>query len=136
VLGSGGFPIFPIIFHVGNAIALLGFLLRDQIKLRVILVASFTLQGFYYYALPDGPLYSPLFWKVMWTATNLVMIVALIRDRLPYGIEADLLPLFRRFAVLSHGQFRRLVKPARRIRVPPARRPSLSMASVGRHSTT
>jgi len=109
------FPLFPFIFHFGNAIALLGFLLRDQVKLRAILAVSFTLQGFYYYFVPGGPLYDPLFWKVMLTGVNVLMIVALVRDRLPYGVDADLLPLFRQFSVLTYGQFRRLVKPTQRI---------------------
>ena len=107
---------FAILFHVGNAIALLGFLLRDQLQLRSILVVSFGLQAVYYFAVPGGPLYDPLAWKLAWIATNLAMIVALFRDRLPFGIEGDLAPLFERISVLSHGQFRRLIRPASRIK--------------------
>jgi CRP-like cAMP-binding protein len=116
VFESINLPIFPIIFHLGNAIALLGFLLRDQLQLRAVLVVSFTLQGVYYFLLPGGPLYDPLFWKIVLTAANLVMIVALFRDRLQYGIEPDLVPLFERIRVLTHGQFRRLIKPTDRIK--------------------
>jgi CRP-like cAMP-binding protein len=106
---------FTVLFHVGNAIALLGFLLRDQLQLRAVLVVSFALQAIYYFSVPGGPLYDPLFWKVAWIATNLVMIVALFHDRIPFGIEGDLTPLFQRMSVLSHGQFRRLIRPAHRI---------------------
>ncbi|MEO8668173.1 MAG: cyclic nucleotide-binding domain-containing protein [Bauldia sp.] len=108
--------IFPILFHVGNAIALLAFLLRDQLWLRLVLVVSFALQALYYFALPGGPLYDPLFWKIMWIAANLAMIAALFRDRLPYGIDGDLTPLFKRISVLTHGQFRRLIRPTERIK--------------------
>ncbi len=115
-MSASTIPIFPILFHVGNAIALLAFLLRDQLWLRLVLVVSFTLQAFYYFALPGGPLYDPLFWKIMLIAVNLVMIVALFRDRLPYGIDGELTPLFRRISVLTHGQFRRLIRPTERIK--------------------
>ena len=108
--------LFPLLVHLGNAVALLALLLRDQLALRIVLLVSLILQGIYYFGVPGGPLIDPLIWKVILVTANLAMIVAVFRDRLPFGIEGDLQPLFRKIAVLSHGQFRRLIRPATRIK--------------------
>jgi CRP-like cAMP-binding protein len=108
--------IFSVLFHVGNAVALLALLLKDQLQLRTVFLVSLALQAIYYFEVPGGPLVDPLAWKVVLIAANLVMIILLFRDRLPFGVASDLQPLFRKIAVLTHGQFRRLIKPAERVR--------------------
>jgi CRP-like cAMP-binding protein len=118
--------IFPILFHVGNAVALLALLLKDQLQLRAVFLVSLALQAIYYFGVPGGPLIDPLIWKIILIAANVSMIVALFRDRLPFGVEGDLRPLFRRIAVLTHGQFRRLIKPTERVRGTPGAAPILT----------
>lgn len=107
--------VFPLLFHVGNAVALLALLLKDQLQLRLVFLVSLALQAAYYFGVPGGPLVDPLIWKVILISANVIMIVALFHDRLPFGVEVDLRPLFRKISVLTHGQFRRLVRPARRL---------------------
>ena len=107
--------LFPLLFHVGNAVALLALLLKDQLSLRIVLLVSLVLQGIYYFGVPGGPLIDPLLWKVILVTANLAMIIALFHDRLPFGIAGDLAPLFTKISVLTHGQFRRLIRPAGRV---------------------
>jgi hypothetical protein len=112
-LGSGALG-FVVLYHIANFVAFASFLLRDQLKLRIVMAVSLVLQGLYYYAIPGGPLLDPLFWKIVTVAANLLMIGLVFRDRLDYGIAAELKPLFRRIAVLTPGQFRRLIAVAER----------------------
>jgi len=109
---------FSVLFHVANAVALLAFLFRDQVHLRMVIVTSMILQGTYYYLLPGGPLYDPLIWKILTVVLNAAMIAVLFRDRIGYGIDSRTRPLYERLRVLNYGQFRRLLETARRIEGP------------------
>ena len=102
--------LFTLLFHASNLMAFLAFLLRDQLKLRALMAISLFLQGLYYYAIPGGPFYDPLFWKIVSFAANLLMIVLVFNGRIDFGIPADLRNFYERIAVLNPGQFRKLMK--------------------------
>lgn len=106
--------LFTVLFHVSNLMAFLAFLLRDQLQLRLMMAISLFLQGLYYYAIPGGPFFDPLFWKVVSFAANLLMIVLVFGGRLDFGIPQDMRILYDKIRVLSPGQFRKLVKLSRR----------------------
>ncbi len=101
--------VFVALFHFSNLMAFLAFLLRDQLQLRVMMAVSLFLQGLYYYAIPGGPFFDPMFWKVVSFAANAIMIVLVFSGRLDFGIPSDLRNLFEKISVLSPGQFRKLV---------------------------
>ncbi|MFO1035027.1 MAG: cyclic nucleotide-binding domain-containing protein [Hyphomicrobiales bacterium] len=107
--------IFTLLFHFSNLVAFLAFLLRDQLRLRIVMAASLFLQGLYYYSIPAGPLYDPLFWKVVSFIANLAMIVLVFGGKLDFGIPEDLRGLYEKMAVLTPGQFRKLI--AKTVRV-------------------
>ncbi len=101
--------IFIWLFHASNLMAFLAFLLRDQLHLRVMMALSLLLQALYYYAIPGGPFFDPLFWKIVSFLANAVMIVLVFGGRLDFGIPSDLRELFNKISVLSPGQFRKLI---------------------------
>lgn len=105
---------FTLLFHFSNLLAFLSFLLRDQLQLRLLMAVSLFLQGMYYFALPGGPLFDPLFWKVVSFVANVGMILLVFGGRLDFGIPADLRGLFEKISVLSPGQFRRLIAHTQR----------------------
>ena len=106
--------LFTVLFHLSNLMAFLAFLLRDQFQLRVMMAVSLFLQGLYYYSIPGGPLYDPLFWKIVSFAANFLMIVLVFGGRIDFGIPADLRGLYEKISVLSPGQFRKLIKSSTR----------------------
>jgi CRP-like cAMP-binding protein len=107
--------IFTLLFHVSNLMAFLAFLLRDQLQLRLLMAVSFFLQGMYYFAVPGGPLFDPLFWKIVSFAANLGMIILVFGGKLDFGVPQDLRGLFDKIKVLSPGQFRQLISRSRRV---------------------
>jgi Cyclic nucleotide-binding domain len=107
--------IFTLLFHVSNLMAFLAFLLRDQLKLRLLMAVSFFLQGLYYYSIPGGPLVDPLFWKIVSFAANLGMIALVFGGQLDFGVPEDLRGLFNKIKVLSPGDFRRLIASSTRV---------------------
>jgi len=108
--------VFVLLFHISNLMAFLAFLLRDQLQLRLLMGVSLFLQGLYYYAIPGGPLFDPLFWKVVSFGANLMMIALVFGGRLDFGIPEDLRGLYERMAVLTPGQFRKLTAKTVRIK--------------------
>jgi hypothetical protein len=106
--------VFVVLFHISNLMAFLAFLLRDQLHLRLLMAVSLALQALYYYAIPAGPLFDPLFWKVVSLIANVAMIVLVFGGRLDFGIPSDLRGLYDRISVLSPGQFRKLAKHSTR----------------------
>lgn len=101
--------LFTVLFHASNLMAFLAFLLRDQLRLRIMMAVSLFLQGLYYYAIPGGPFVDPLFWKVVSFVANLAMIILVFGGRLDFGIPAELRGLFEQIQVLTPGQFRKLI---------------------------
>lgn len=112
--------LFSVLYHIANGLALLSLLMRDQFHLRLVFAASLILQGIYYAAIPGGPLFDPLFWKVFSSITNLAMIAFLFHDRIDFGIKDNLRDLHDRIKVLSPGQFRRLARAAQHVHGPQA----------------
>ena len=106
--------LFTVLFHVSNLMAFLAFLLRDQLQLRMVMAVSLFLQGLYYYSIPGGPLFDPLFWKIVSFAANFLMILLVFGGRIDFGIPADLRGLYDKINVLSPGQFRKLIKSSTR----------------------
>jgi Cyclic nucleotide-binding domain len=106
--------LFTALFHFSNLMAFLAFLLRDQLQLRLMMAVSLFLQGLYYYAIPGGPFFDPLFWKLVSFAANMAMIILVFGGKLDFGIPADLRPLYEKIRVLTPGQFRKLAKLASR----------------------
>ena len=106
--------IFLIFFHISNLMAFLAFLLRDQLQLRLLMAVSLFLQGLYYYSVPGGPLFDPLFWKIVSFIANVAMIVLLFGGKIDFGIPEDMRSLFHKVAVLTPGHFRRLLAGSKR----------------------
>jgi hypothetical protein len=102
--------VYVMLFHISNLMAFLAFLLRDQLQLRILMAVSLFMQGVYYFAIPIGPLWDPLFWKVVSFAANILMIILVFGGKLDFGIPADLRSLFEKINVLTPGQFRKLIK--------------------------
>lgn len=107
--------IFFILFHVSNLMSFLAFLLKDQMQLRLLMAASLFLQALYHFAVPGGPQFDPLFWKVLSFIANVVMILLVFGGMIDFGIPKDLCGLYSKISVLAPGQFRRLIRNARRI---------------------
>jgi CRP-like cAMP-binding protein len=107
--------LFTVLFHLSNLMAFLAFLLRDQLQLRLMMAVSLFLQGLYYFSIPGGPFYDPLFWKIVSFLANAAIIILVFSGRLDFGIPADLRQLYETIHVLTPGQFRKLIAASSRV---------------------
>jgi hypothetical protein len=96
--------------HVAAAIYLAGFLFRDQIMLRALLVLGDVVYTAYYLFAPAEPLWGGAFWSVVFIAVNAVMISRIVADRAHFGLTDDELRLFRKLDTMTPGEFRRFMR--------------------------
>jgi CRP-like cAMP-binding protein len=98
------------IVHLGAALYLVGFLFRDQILLRLFVIAGDLVYISYFYFAPDAPLWGGVFWSAVFMLVNTVMIVRILADRTPFSMSDEEIELFRFLETLSPGEFRQLIK--------------------------
>lgn len=100
------------IVHIGAALYLAGFLCRDQLLLRGFVVLGDIVYVLYFYFAPAEPLWGGIFWSVVFTAANVVMIGRIIADRTPRRMRDEDRRLHGFLDTLTPGEFRRLMKDA------------------------
>ncbi len=87
-----------------------GFLARDELWLRLQMMAAMLLYMGYYYLVADAPLWDAIITNGTLAAINLAMIFVVISERTTYSMNRDTARLFAQFGMLSPGQFRRLLR--------------------------
>ncbi|MEO0913667.1 MAG: hypothetical protein AAFY59_11875, partial [Pseudomonadota bacterium] len=70
-----------ILVHLAALMQVTGYLLKDQIQLRLLLLAGNVLYGVYYVVHPDTPLWDAMGWSVVMVLSNAVLIVVILRER-------------------------------------------------------
>jgi hypothetical protein len=106
---SGVF-VYENLVHVAAAIYLAGFLFRDQITLRALLIVGDVVYTCYYLFAPAEPLWGGAFWSVVFIGVNTVMITRIVADRAHFRLTDDELRLFRKLDTMTPGEFRRFMR--------------------------
>ena len=100
------------IMHLAAIIGVAALALRDQLRLRSVLLVSIALNIVYYAGAKNGPSWDDVFWNAVTLLTNLWVLITLILDRTHVGLTNEEERLFQAFGSLSPGEFRKLVKLA------------------------
>jgi hypothetical protein len=98
------------IVHAAALLYLAGFLFRNQLVLRALIVAGDLVYMLYFYFAPDVPLWGGIFWSTMFTVVNLWMIGLILADRMHFSLSGQERKLFRLLEDLTPGQFRQFVR--------------------------
>jgi CRP-like cAMP-binding protein len=101
------------IVHVGAMLCLLGFLFRNQLILRLLVLGGDCVYILYYYFAPEVPLWGAIFWSSMFTVVNVVMIWRIFMDEMQSSLQAHERKLFDLLVDLTPGQFRKFVAAGR-----------------------
>jgi hypothetical protein len=102
-----------LLVHLAALCQILGFLMRDQIWLRALVLTGNALYAVYYFVYPATPLWDAMFWSGTMLLANAVMIVVILRDRRMQDLSDDKLSVFQAFGNMVPGDFRRLMEIAR-----------------------
>ena len=101
------------IVHIGALLCLLGFLFRNQLILRLLVLGGDCVYILYYYFAPEIPLWGAMFWSAMFTVVNVVMIWRIFMDEMHSSLPARERKLFDLLVDLTPGQFRKFLKVGR-----------------------
>ena len=99
--------------HVAALLYLCGFLFRDQLILRGLILVGDLVYILYFYFAPEVPLWGGIFWSAMFTVVNVTMIWLIFFDQVHFSLPANERKLFDLLEDLTPGQFRKLLKAGR-----------------------
>lgn len=97
---------------------ILGFLARDELKLRILLLASGILFTIYYFFVADEPLWDAILANGTIDLVNFAMICIVIRERSTFSMSPTAIAIYARFAMMTPGQFRKLLRVGEIIEAP------------------
>lgn len=101
-----------IFVHLALLFYVLGFLVRDELILRGMILTGTAFYILYYYFAADTPLWDAIFASVVIGTVNAAMIIVIIRERSTIGMSPEMLRLYQLFETLTPGQFRRIMRCA------------------------
>ncbi|GGE39084.1 cyclic nucleotide-binding domain-containing protein [Actibacterium pelagium] len=101
--------------YVAFALDLFGFLARDELRLRLLMLSASAMYLLYYFWVADEPLWDALLTNGALALVNLIMICVVVVERTTFSMARETAELYRLFPMLSPGQFRRLLRAGRAV---------------------
>ena len=90
---------YGILVHIGAMLYVIGFLIRDQLVLRLLLLTGTMFYALYYFL--SGPLWEPLLWDAVLGSANLFIICLIVIERTTFRMTADQKRLYAAFSSMS-----------------------------------
>ncbi|AWW72861.1 cyclic nucleotide-binding protein [Erythrobacter sp. KY5] len=97
------------LIYLGAALLLLAYGIRDELRLRMLIVVSTFVYIAYYWLLPTGPLWDPIITSFLFVAVNFWVLGQIALERTTFRLSDDEKLLFDAFDTLTPGQFRRVL---------------------------
>lgn len=101
-----------ILVHFALVFYTLGFLARDELWLRVLILIGTFFYLLYYFHIEDTPLWDAIFASGVLGVVNMAMIIVLTFERTTFAMDAKAAAAYQSFPTLNPGQFRRLMRIA------------------------
>lgn len=101
-----------LFIHIGALFYIIAFLIRDEMKLRLMVLAGSVFYLLYYYMFPDIPLWDAILTTVILSFANLYILFRILLERSTFALNDEERRLFSAFEGFSPGQFRQLSKIA------------------------
>lgn len=94
--------------HAAGLISVGALALKNQLKLRALLLVGITVSCFSHFIGLKQPSWPDLFWNAVSFSINVFVLVELLLDRTHIGLSREQEKLFSAFRVLTPGEFRAL----------------------------
>lgn len=107
-----------IFVHIALAFYVAGFLTRNELILRALILSGTMFYILYYYFISDTPLWDAILASSIIGLANLLMITIILFERSTLGMSVEMRALFRHFETMNPGQFRRIMRAANWITAP------------------
>lgn len=103
--------------YIALALQLIGFLARDELRLRLFMLGASGFYLLYYLRIAAEPLWDALAVNLSLALVNAAMIGIVVAERTTLGMSRATLTLYAQFDGLLPGHFRRLLRAASDLRV-------------------
>lgn len=100
------------LIYIGAALLLVAYVIRDELKLRVMIIAATFIYIAYYYVAAPQPLWEAIITSALMVGVNMWVLAQIALERTTLRLSDDEKQLFDAFETLSPGQFRRVLKLA------------------------
>ncbi|MCK0127234.1 cyclic nucleotide-binding domain-containing protein [Erythrobacter sp. F6033] len=100
------------LIHIGAALLLIAYAIRDELKLRLLIIVSTFIYIAYYYLAADPPLWDAIITSALMIVINIIVLGQIVLERTTFRLDPDEKALFDAFETLTPGQFRRIAKLA------------------------
>lgn len=94
--------------YIGFAFDFFGYLARDELRLRLLMLTASAFYVAYYWVGSAAPLWSAIATNAALALANLGMIAFVVAERTTLGMPAEAVRLYQLFPLMTPGQFRRL----------------------------
>lgn len=101
-----------LLIHLGAALYIAAFLVRDELWLRVLVLAGSGFYILYYFLFPAEPLWDAIITSLILVLANLIVLAQIILERTTLRLSGEEKQLFDAFETLAPGQFRHVAKLA------------------------
>ncbi|MEM7068039.1 MAG: cyclic nucleotide-binding domain-containing protein [Pseudomonadota bacterium] len=98
-----------VLIHLGALLYILGFLVRDELLLRLLVLGGTLLYILYYFFFPASPLWDAIITSLILGAANLWVMGNILLERTTFNMSDDEKKLFEVFSTLNPGQFRKIL---------------------------
>ena len=94
--------------HLAGLFYVIGFAVRSQLILRLLLLGGTAAYILYYATAADMPLWSAIYWSTAMGMANLWIIAEILFSQTRFAMAADQRDLYGKFDTLNPGEFRKL----------------------------
>lgn len=101
------------LIYLGAGLLLIAYAIRDELRLRVMIVVSTFIYIAYYYLVEGGPLWEAISTSALMVGVNAWVLGQIILERTTLRMTDDEKRLFEAFETLTPGQFRRIAAIAK-----------------------
>jgi len=99
-----------LLVHIASLLYVVAFVVRSQLLLRSLVLIATLLYIAYYFFAPDVPLWDAIGWSAILGLANLYVMTQIILERTTFRLSTNEKKLYKVFATLNPGEFRRLLK--------------------------
>lgn len=101
-----------VLIHLGALLYIIGFLVRDELILRLLVLAGTVMYILYYFLFPAMPLWDAIATSAVLGLANLWVLFKIMFERTTFAMSEEELKLYEAFKTLSPGQFRKVLRRA------------------------
>ena len=99
-----------VFVYAAFALALAGYLARDELWLRLLMLAASANYLVYYYNVTDAPLWNAILTSGALALVNLAVIGVVVLERTTFTMSRQVASIYGSFDMLTPGQFRRIMR--------------------------